>query len=118
MYGCLPHAKADDLLGVSALLNTGHPVSNPADVNGFDERKKALDLWKLALGVVKPTTHSATWVQVTLNTLGADPTLVPDGEFGQRSRTALKAFQAAHDLPADGQITPQTLAALDAALAA
>ncbi len=60
MCGCLPHAKADDLLGVSALLNTGHLVSNPADVNGFDERKKALDLWKLALGVVKPTTHSAT----------------------------------------------------------
>ncbi len=53
-------------------------------------------------------------MQVTLNTLCADPTLVPDGEFGQRSRTALKAFQAAHDLPADGQITPQTLAALDA----
>jgi putative chitinase len=118
MCGCLPHAKADDLLGVSALLNTGHLTSNPADVVGFDDRKAALQLWKLALGVTKPPLHSAAWVQVSLNTLGADPQLVPDGSFGGKSKTALKAFQGSHGLPVDGQITPQTLAAIDQALAA
>ena len=118
LNGCLPAAQQDDLLGVSSLLNVGHRVTDPAKVVGFEKRKEALRLWKLALGVVKPPVHSETWVQVSLNTLGADPALVPDGAFGGRSRTALKAFQAAHGLPADGQITPQTLAALDQALAA
>ncbi|HVV61730.1 MAG TPA: glycoside hydrolase family 19 protein, partial [Pseudolabrys sp.] len=65
MCGCLPHAAADDLLGVSALLNVGHLVSDPSDVVGFDDRKAALKLWKLALGVDKPPLHSATWVQVS-----------------------------------------------------
>ena len=116
LCGCLPHAQQDNLLNVSALLNTGHLVTNPSSINGFEARKTALHLWKLALGVERPPLHSAAWVQVSLNTLGATPALVPDGSFGNLSRTALKKFQAAHGLPADGQITPQTLAAIDAAL--
>lgn len=118
MCGCLPHAVADSLLNVSALLNTGHLVASPSQVNGFEARKTALHLWKLALGVDKAPLHSAAWVQVSLNTLGATPALVPDGDFGGKSKTALKKFQASHGLPQDGQITPQTLAAIDQALAA
>jgi len=57
-------------------------------------------------------------VQVALNRLGADPALVPDGVFALRSRVALKLFQSAHGLTRDGERTPQTLATLDAALAA
>ena len=119
MCGCLPHMTDDDLLGVSSLLNVGHLVSDPSKVVGFNERAAALRLWKFALGVEKPPHHSGAWVQVALNRLGADPVLVPDGSLGQRSRTALKAFQTAHNLqPANGLMTPATLAALDAALEA
>ena len=117
LCGCLPHAKADNLLNVSALLNVGRLVSSSSSVNGFAERKAALKLWKLALGVEKPALHSETWVQVSLNALGADPALVPDGAFGGRSRASLKIFQEAHDVTPDGRITQKTLAALDAALA-
>lgn len=118
LSGCLPFAEQDNLLAVSALLNVGHLVDDPDSVVGFDDRKKALGLWKLALGVDKPPHHSDTWVQVSLNALGASPALVPDGAFGTLSRNALKVFQSAHGLPATGQITPETLAALDAALEA
>jgi len=118
MCGCLPHAAQDDLLGVSALLNLGHLVNDPSKVVGFAARKGALHLWKLALGVELPPAHSDTWVQVSLNRLGADPALVPDGVFAQRSRVALKLFQSAHGLTPDGERTPETLATLDAALAA
>lgn len=50
MCGCLPYAKKDDLVGVSAMLNVGHWV--PATkINGFGLRKQWLGLWKHALGV-------------------------------------------------------------------
>ena len=116
LCGCLPFAVQDDLLAVSSLLNVGHRVNDPSQVKGFEERKKALHLWKLALGVERPPFHSDTWVQVSLNTLGATPALVPDGDFGQRSQAALKKFQRAHGLPENGRITQETLASLDAAL--
>lgn len=48
--GCLPHAKEDDLVGVSAMLNVGHLVSASAIV-GFPERRQWLAKWKKALGV-------------------------------------------------------------------
>jgi putative chitinase len=51
MCGCLPHAQKDDLLGVSALLNVGHLVSNPNAINGFHMREAWLGLWKHAMGV-------------------------------------------------------------------
>lgn len=119
LCGCLPHMTSDDLLGVSSLLNVGHLVSDPKAVVGFSQRAAALQLWKFALGVDEPTHHSSAWVQVALNRLGADPVLVPDGSLGPRSRAALQAFQTAHKLqPANGMMTPATLAALDAALEA
>jgi putative chitinase len=118
MCGCLPLAAQNDVLAVSAMLNVGHLVANPAAVEGFAERKAALRLWKIVLGVDVPPLHSDTWVQLALDRLGADPALVPDGVFGQKSQTALKGFQTVHGLPADGQRTPQTLAAIDAALVA
>jgi putative chitinase len=119
LCGCLPHMTNDDLLGVSSLLNVGHLVSDPSKVVGFSQRAAALQLWKFALGVKQPPLHSSAWVQVALNRLGADPMLVPDGSLGPRSRAALQAFQTAHGLtPANGMMTPATLAALDTALEA
>jgi putative chitinase len=51
MCGCLPYAKRDNLVGVSAMLNVGHLV--PANkINGYAMRKNWLGLWKHAMGVM------------------------------------------------------------------
>lgn len=61
------------------------------------------------------------WAQEQLATLGHDPGPV-DGVMGPRTRAAVRAFQAAHDLVVDGIPGPATRAAiiraLDARLAA
>ncbi|HEY1947281.1 MAG TPA: peptidoglycan-binding protein [Bryobacteraceae bacterium] len=110
LCGCLPFAEADDVSGVTKHLNGGY--------NGLDGRKVWLARWKTTLGSQNPVLHSTTWLQVSLNKLGADPALVPDGSYGPLTAAAVKAFQESHDLEADGKIHPETLAAVDAALAA
>ncbi len=69
-----------------------------------------------------PTSHldgaprgSVAWVQERLNAHGAAPQIVVDGDFGAKTRVAVKAFQDAKGLSIDGVIGPVTLAALDAA---
>jgi putative chitinase len=107
---CLPFAQNDDVRGVTMHLNGGF--------TGLDERTLWLARWKTALGSQSPELHSTTWLQVSLNKLGADPPLVPDGSFGPLTATALKGFQEAHGVDADGKVSPETLAAIDAALLA
>jgi putative chitinase len=51
MCGCLPYAIKDNLVGVSSMLNVGHYVSDPNEINGYDMRKNWLSLWKHAMGV-------------------------------------------------------------------
>jgi putative chitinase len=51
LCGCLPFAIQDSLLGVSSMLNVGHLVSNPNEINGYAERKSWLALCKHAMGV-------------------------------------------------------------------
>ena len=51
LCGCLPFAQRDSLLGVSSMLNCGHFVANPAEINGYAMRRNWLSLWKHALGV-------------------------------------------------------------------
>jgi putative chitinase len=46
LCGCLPYAEKDSLLGVSSMLNVGHFVSNPKQINGYSMRKNWLALWK------------------------------------------------------------------------
>jgi putative chitinase len=108
--GCLPFAQADDVSGVTKHLNGGF--------TGLDERRLWLARWKTALGSQNPALHSTTWLQVSLNRLGADPALVPDGSYGPLTAGAVKEFQESHHLEADGKVNPETLAAIDAALAA
>jgi putative chitinase len=48
--GCLPYAKRDDLLQVSAVLNVGHTVKNSSSVIGYPLRQHWLAVWKPALG--------------------------------------------------------------------
>lgn len=59
------------------------------------------------------------WIQDSLNRLMApdEDLLVVDGSYGRRTREAVRAFQAAHGLLADGLAGDLTTAAMDAELA-
>jgi putative chitinase len=108
--GCLPFAQVDDVQGVTKHLNGGFI--------GLSERMAWLTRWKIALGSQNPVPHSTVWLQASLNKLGAEPALVPDGSFGPLTAAALKEFQQSHGLEADGKVDPETFAAIEAALAA
>jgi putative chitinase len=48
--GMLGFCETDNLLAVSALINTGHLVSDPSDVIGYQDRAAQLRLWKHQFG--------------------------------------------------------------------
>lgn len=108
LCGCLPFAQADDVQGVTKHLNGGFI--------GLANRIAWLARWKTALGAQNPPLHSTTWLQVSLNKLGAEPALIPDGSYGPLTAAAVTAFQMGHGLDPDGKVGPKTLAALDTAL--
>ena len=62
--------------------------------------------------------RDAFWLQRSLNSLGANPQLVVDGVRGPATRNAVRAFQLAQGLAVDGLVGPNTLAAIEKALAA
>jgi putative chitinase len=49
--GCLPDCDEDNVVRVSARVNVGRPDANPGKINGLDERKKQLRVWKQEFGV-------------------------------------------------------------------
>lgn len=51
-------------------------------------------------------------IQTRLNSLGLNPPLVVDGNWGRRTTLAVKAFQQMKGLQVDGLVGPQTRAAL------
>ncbi len=51
-------------------------------------------------------------VQQKLNSFGANPVLVVDGEMGAKTIAAITQFQKDHNLTVDGKLGPETLAAL------
>jgi putative chitinase len=106
--GCLPFAENDDISGVTFHLNGGHI--------GLAARTAWLERWKAALGTLNPVRHSTVWIQQSLNKLGADPPLVPDGSFGPLTAAAVRHFQVAHALTPDGKISQETIAAIEQAL--
>ncbi len=110
LCGCLPFAERDDIGGVTLHLNGGHI--------GLAERTAWLGRWKTALGSENPPAHSTAWLQVSLNKLGADPELVPDGSFGPMTAAAMRHFQANHGVNADGKVSPESIAAIETALKA
>jgi putative chitinase len=96
--GCLPFAKADNVVEVTRHLNGGE--------EGLSQREAWLAKWKAIL------------VQGALNTLGASPALVLDGNAGPGTRTVIRAFEAKNGLSTTGDINVSLCASLDAALAA
>jgi putative chitinase len=107
---CLPFAAHDDVNGVTFHLNGGFI--------GLLERIAWLGRWKAALNNQGAAGRGTVWVQQSLNKLGAEPHLIVDGSFGLATVAAVKAFQQANGLDADGKVGPQTVAAIEHALAA
>jgi putative chitinase len=105
---CLPFAAHDDVSGVTFHLNGGFI--------GLQERTAWLARWKAAL--TGGAAHGTVWVQQSLNKLGAEPPLIVDGSFGLATVAAVKAFQQKKGLDVDGKVGPQTVAAIEQALAA
>lgn len=53
--------------------------------------------------------QDAVWLQKAMNRLGGPPALKVDGIVGGATRSAVRAFQAAHGLVADGRAGPRTI---------
>jgi putative chitinase len=49
--GCLPDCDQDNVVRVSARVNVGHPTASPSSINGLDERRNQLRIWKQELGL-------------------------------------------------------------------
>jgi putative chitinase len=49
--GCLPECDSDNVVQVSARINLGHRLTSPQKINGLEERKALLKVWKQELGI-------------------------------------------------------------------
>jgi putative chitinase len=49
--GCLADCDRDNVVQVSARINLGHPTNSPGSINGLDERRKQLGIWKQEFGI-------------------------------------------------------------------
>jgi putative chitinase len=107
--GCLPFAAHDDVNGVTFHLNGGHI--------GLSERTAWLARWKAVLNSQELAGHGTVWVQQSMNKLGTEPPLIVDGSFGPATAAAVRAFQQAHGLEADGKVGPQTVDRIEQELA-
>jgi len=88
---------------------------------GLAEREAWLNrIWPLLKGDDQPAEpweaanedKKVKALQKALNTLGADPVLDVDGRYGPHTRLAVKAFQVAAGITADGIAGPVTAAAI------
>jgi murein L,D-transpeptidase YcbB/YkuD len=96
------------------------PVVTPApapittvEIKVPDGYRKEPDTGQLSQGDAGPRVAA---LQKKLTALGGTPGPA-DGAFGQQTDTAVRAFQKASSLKADGIVGPQTQAAIDAACA-
>lgn len=96
----------------------------PAGGDLWRRRGHEADLFQkgLATATAAPPTHPALpdteWLQTSFNKLGADPQLKVDGDLGEKTQATVRAFQQLKGLPVTGVAGPDTIAAIQAALAA
>ena len=110
-------ADLNDLNGITRVINGGF--------NGVQDRQAWFDrLWPLLRTDAQPEASwqagkrnkDTAWLQQALNDLGADPVLDVDGRYGPGTARAVRGFQAAAGLKADGVAGPITLAAIETRL--
>ena len=63
-----------------------------------------------------PPVHDVTWLQRSLNALGADPRLAEDGVYGRLTVAAVAQFQQQNSLSASGGADAATIAAIESKL--
>lgn len=108
-------ADKNDIRTITKRINGGY--------NGLDSRRDWFErLWSAAGASGRAWEAAApdadtTWLQDSLNTLGADPPLVVDGRYGPATTAAVKAFQKLAKVKADGVAGDVTRAAMRLRLA-
>jgi hypothetical protein len=60
----------------------------------------------------EPEKFSVEWLQESLNTLGADPELEVDGDYGELTKDAVTEYQQEHSLEVDGWAGVETQASI------
>jgi putative chitinase len=123
LCGCLPFAERDDVRGVTHHLNGAYI--------GLDVRERWLERWKTALAAEgHPAAPQAVpdgtiaygskgfeveAIQAALIKKGYQVGGEPDGDFGDKTRAAVLAFQGTEGLPTTGVVDQATKAALESA---
>lgn len=80
--------------------------------------------WTVPVGASAPSTitvgasHDTSWVQESLNKLGAFPQITVDGDYGPKTKAAVRQYQERKGLLNDGKFGPHTSAAIEADLKA
>jgi len=114
--GCIPYALADNILGVSALLNVGHLVKSSKAIVGYSDRVVWLKRWKAELAIIgglvsdPPTPKKAAMVtiaeplhdeesetiksiQTRLDKMGYHEVGMLDGKWGGKTAGVIAAFK-------------------------
>jgi len=95
------------VLGVVGLLGSAHAAPQTLNLESVNKAE-----WKAESGRSKEIDPALLKVQVLLDRARFSPGVI-DGHHGENLRNALKAFEAAHDLKADGNLDQESWAKLN-----